>query len=64
MINDIRELLRGKKTYIAAGLLLVVCVAEYFGVDVVAGIDQTNALTTAWESGIFVTIRAAISAKI
>jgi hypothetical protein len=64
MINDIRTALSGKKTYIAAGLLIAVCVAEYFGIDVVDGIDRSNAIKTAWESGIFVTIRAAIAAKL
>lgn len=64
MINDIREALKGKKTYIAAGLLLVVCVAEYLGIDVVEAIDQKNAIKTAWESGIFMTIRAAIAAQV
>lgn len=64
MLSDMRAALRGKKTYIAAGLLIAVCAAEYFGLDVVDGIDQKNALKTAWDSGILVTIRAAISAKL
>jgi hypothetical protein len=63
MISDIRNLLSGKKTYIAAGLLFAVCVAEYLGIDVVKDIDDTNALKTAWESGILIAIRAGIAAR-
>lgn len=63
-MNSIREALMGKKTYIAAGLLILVCAAEYFGIDVVDGIDSKNALSTAWESGILMTIRAGIAARL
>ena len=61
MFNDIREILKGKKTYVAAGLLVLVCAAEYFGINVVDGIDEKNAMATAWESGILMTIRAGIA---
>lgn len=61
MLSTIREDLQGKKTYIAAGLLIVVCLAELFGVDVVPGITQDNALATAWEAVIGMTIRAGIA---
>ncbi len=63
MINDLRSALSGKKTYIVAGLLIVVCAAEYLGLDVVKEIDQTNALTTAWDALIGVTIRAGIASQ-
>jgi hypothetical protein len=64
MISDIRKFLSGKKTYIAAGLLVVVCAAEYLGVDVVKDIDQTNSIKTAWEAVVAMTIRAGIAAKL
>ena len=62
MLQDIRDFLSGKKTYIAAGLLIVGCGAEYHGIDVVPGIDQSNALTTAWEALIGIFIRSGIAA--
>lgn len=61
MLNTIREALQGKKTYIAAGLLIVVCAAELLGIDVVPGITADNALATAWEAVIGMTIRAGIA---
>ena len=63
MFEEAREALRGKKTYISAGLLIAVCAAEMMGLDVVPGIDKSNALATAWESGILVFIRTGIAAK-
>lgn len=63
MLNDIRSALAGKKTYVAAGLLIVVCGAELLGIDVVPGITPDNALATAWEAVIGMTIRAGIAAK-
>jgi hypothetical protein len=63
MLNELRAALSGKKTYIVAGLLIAVCAAEYLGFDVVKDIDQTNALKTAWEALIGVTIRAGIAAQ-
>ena len=55
------DFLSGKKTYIGAGLLALVCLAEMFGIDVVPGIDSTNALKTLWESGLVATLRAGIA---
>ena len=61
MIQEFRDFVKGKKTYITAGLLMVVCAAELLGYDVVPGIEKSNALATAWEGAIGVTIRAAIA---
>lgn len=63
-IGDLGALLQGKKTYISLGLLIAVCTAEYFGIDVVPGIDKDNAVLTAWGalSGMF--MRAGISSTI
>lgn len=60
-MDNVREFLSGKKTYIAAGLLIVVCAAEYLGIDVVPGIDPSNALGTAWESLLAIFLRAGIA---
>lgn len=48
MINDILEFTSGYKTYISLALLILVCGAEKLGIDVVSGIDATNAATVAW----------------
>lgn len=61
-VQAIRDALAGKKTYIAACALVVVCGLEYFGVDVVQGIDQGNALATAWEAMIGIFIRSGVAA--
>jgi hypothetical protein len=63
MLKELHDALCGKRTYISAGLLILVCIAEQFGYDVVPGIDKSNALATAWESGILMFIRAGIAAK-
>ena len=63
MLQEFRDAIKGKKTYITAGLLIVVCAAELMGYDVVPGIEKSNALATAWEGAIGMTIRAGIAAK-
>jgi len=63
MFNDLRDAIKGKKTYITAGLLIVVCAAELMGYDVVPGIEKSNALATAWDGAIGMTIRAAIASQ-
>ena len=55
------EFIDGKKTYITLGLLVLVCVAELFGLDVVPGIDKSNALQTAWGSVAGIFMRQAIA---
>lgn len=60
-MEQVKDWLSGKKTYIAAGLLIVVCGAELAGIDVVPGIDKSNALATAWEALIGIFIRAGIA---
>ena len=59
-MKEILTVGRGKRTYITAGLLIAVCVAELFGMDVVPGIDKSNAVGTAWESGILMFLRAGV----
>mgnify|MGYP001609856711 CR=1 FL=1 len=63
MFQEFRDAIKGKKTYITAALLIAVCAAELLGYDVVPGISKDNALATAWEGAIGVTIRAGIAAK-
>ena len=60
-MKDILAFVSGKKTYISLALLLAVCAAEYFSIDVVGGIDKNNAVTVAWGavSGVF--LRAGIA---
>lgn len=38
------EWFSGKKTFITALLMIAVGLAEMFGMDVVAGVDQSNAM--------------------
>ncbi len=61
MVKDVLEFISGKKTYISLALLLAVCAAEKFGIDVVDGIDANNAVAVGWGavSGIF--LRAGIA---
>lgn len=54
-------LFSGYKTYAAAATLALVCLLEMAGVDVVPGIDQSNAFGFLMESVMGGTIRAAIS---
>ena len=61
MFNEFRDAIKGKKTYITAGLLIAVCAAELIGYDVVPGITADNALATAWEAVIGMNIRAGIA---
>ncbi len=53
--------LSGKKTYIAAFLTAVVCIAEMLGYDVVPGIDQGNAMQTLLTAVFASTIRDGIA---
>lgn len=48
MLNDILEFASGYKTYISLALLILVCAAEKIGINVVDGIDASNAATVAW----------------
>jgi hypothetical protein len=63
MFDEFRDAIKGKKTYISAGLLIAVCVAELAGLDVVPGIEKSNALATGWEALIGMTIRAGIASQ-
>lgn len=60
-MKEILEFISGKKTYISLALLLVVCGAEKLGIDVVAGIDANNAVTTAWAAITGMFVRAGIT---
>lgn len=60
-MDKVKDWLGGKKTYLAAGLLVAVCAAEYFGVDVVPGIDKSNAVATGWEAVVAMCLRAGIA---
>lgn len=60
-INNLRSAVSGKKTYIALILGLLVCGAEYLGVDVVPSIDQGNAIETAYGLVVAVFMRAGVA---
>ena len=42
------NILAGYKTYLAAGVAILVAVAELLGIDVVPSIDQSTALNALW----------------
>lgn len=60
-MSSIKGFLAGKKTYISGGLLVAVCVATFFGIDVVPGITADNAASTAWQAVIAMCIRAGVA---
>ena len=42
------NILKGYKTYLAAGVAILVAIAELVGIDVVPSIDQSTALNALW----------------
>lgn len=55
------EFLSGKKTYIAAAVMLIVAAAELAGIDVVTSLDQTTALQALWQAIMALFLRAGIA---
>ena len=53
--------LDGYKTYIAAGIGIIIGLAELAGIDVVPGVDASNALNFIYQAILGVTIRHGIA---
>ena len=53
--------LAGYKTFIAAGVAIIVALAELLGIDVVPSIDQSTALNALWMAVTAVFLRGGMS---